>query len=706
MSRSVVAAAGVLALAAQLNAAQNPVLYYNFEEGTGSAMTNQGSLGGSGTLQNPLAADANWTAGPTGSSTPGGALYLDGVSGSAGNLVTTGLTLGQLGMHGAGAKYTAAAWVRVDAFGNALGHTNGDGMVFGQGGSSNWLHLGYRNNDLHFGHYGNDTADDSNHTTGVWRHIAWSYNGYEQRIYINGTLVEVGRNKGPLQTNSELWLGNTSNNRDRGLQGAIDDVVIYNKVVKQDDLAKLATGTSPLTAVSDVEAARAAVGGPMSKAGQWGIREVINNGSLGNLTQTENSVTSGNGTIVDYHRQVINIQDVGARGNMASDGRYEVVNRGLATYGSVSNLAMVANARVVVPTSGNWTFLVNSDDGFQLTLRDKAGNIVGFRGYDGQAGTYVSDYGALRFDKGRSVDNSFGFANLTAGQYDVELLYWQGGSASAVEVFAAPGEKTGFDASFGLIGDNQGLMARKKAISVSYNGSAGMDAVAIYGITPTSNIDNADKAAATIRDYWSTGNTAGGTAHTATIQNLNLQDPNGGGGRSENRIDFPGSNDGVPNDYFIFGARGTMSVDLAGYYVFNTLTDDNMLLKIAGTSGWTGYGNAVTTFADGFKTTGCCRDSFGMVYLNPGDYDFEFFSREGGGGAYANLFVSYFDTPTALLDRIFGYDSRVFQTLGTTMVDGTEVAVHQGLEIVAIPTPAALPAGLALLAIAALRRRA
>lgn len=96
--------------------------------------------------------------------------------------------------------------------------------------------------------------------------------------------------------------------------------------------------------------------------------------------------------------------------------------------------ALHVTGTLVIPSAGNYTLGVNSDDGFDLTV----GNFN------------------MSEPSGRTATDSFGTFNFpAAGQYALDFTYFQGTGQSEVELFASPGSYTSFGApgsNFQLIG--------------------------------------------------------------------------------------------------------------------------------------------------------------------------------------------------------------------------------------------------------------
>ncbi len=173
---------------------------------------------------------------------------------------------------------------------------------------------------------------------------------------------------------------------------------------------------------------------------------------------------------VTYVKANINITDLGVAEDVLADpmlqaevveSAYPVVNF-LGNGGSVhfvndyafptqeigddyDDFLIEARAVISIPNPGQWTFGVNSDDGFSLTLEQ-----------DG-----VEFY--TEFFAPRGPEDTLATFNIpSAGDWQARLVMYERGGGAEVEFFAAPGELTTFDAQqFRLVGDsaNGGLIA-------------------------------------------------------------------------------------------------------------------------------------------------------------------------------------------------------------------------------------------------------
>ncbi len=229
---------GALAAAA----APQPVVYYDFEQGSGSSVVNLGTMGGSGTLINsPL-----WVTG-----TPGvedGGLEFNGAAYATATYVDTGILAVDMGVHktGAFAPFTMSAWVK-GGKPEIEGSSYNDEFVFGQLAANNVLHLGIRDQRAHFGNWGDDlTASAFVMATGTWYHVVWQLSESNvQRIYINGELKGSRQSTGVgIKSNLNIVIG-TSTTGSRTLKGPVDDTAIYTNVLSISQIQFLAAGGSP-----------------------------------------------------------------------------------------------------------------------------------------------------------------------------------------------------------------------------------------------------------------------------------------------------------------------------------------------------------------------------------------------------------------------------------------------------------------------------
>jgi hypothetical protein len=143
--------------------------------------------------------------------------------------------------------------------------------------------------------------------------------------------------------------------------------------------------------------------------------------------------------VVQTREQVINYLGNGSGANFGNDIAFATQEVG----DDINNFAIQATSTITIPTAGNWTFGVNSDDGFRLTLNRNGTN-------------YISEFPGLR----GPADTLTTF-NLPAGTYSATLVMFERGGGASVELFAAAGTHTAFNSNFDLVGDvtNGGIAA-------------------------------------------------------------------------------------------------------------------------------------------------------------------------------------------------------------------------------------------------------
>ncbi len=128
---------------------------------------------------------------------------------------------------------------------------------------------------------------------------------------------------------------------------------------------------------------------------------------------------------------VINYLNSDSPGNFTGDASFPGFTIGV----DENNFVTEATGILTIPTSGFWTFGVNSDDGFRC------------------------DIGANTFSypSPRGAGDTLATFNLAAGNYPVRLVFYECGGGSELEFFAAAGSLTGFNATaFRLVGNTAG----------------------------------------------------------------------------------------------------------------------------------------------------------------------------------------------------------------------------------------------------------
>ena len=169
-------------------------------------------------------------------------------------------------------------------------------------------------------------------------------------------------------------------------------------------------------------------------------------GSISSLAQAQSLIATpaNQAWVRTASPQVINYATGGA-----GQGQYTADNGlpGQLVTDNVVNYALTATGQIYIPAAGTYTFDCNSDDGFSVTI--SGANFI--------TGTNDTSVGGSSFayDGNRGSADSLGVATFpAAGYYPLSLLFYQGAGPSGVELSAAAGSQSAFNASlFHLVGD-------------------------------------------------------------------------------------------------------------------------------------------------------------------------------------------------------------------------------------------------------------
>ena len=155
-----------------------------------------------------------------------------------------------------------------------------------------------------------------------------------------------------------------------------------------------------------------------------------------------------NATLTTAGLPFINLRSTGGNGDFNDSYQYgkyhDKAFPGLVQGTDSNNFAVLATSTVTIPSAGQWTFSVNSDEGFRLTLT-------------GYGQTYTSEYVGER-----TLGHTYATFNIaSSGDYALRLVYFEHLGDSSLELSAASGSHNSWDGSFRLVGDtgNGGLSA-------------------------------------------------------------------------------------------------------------------------------------------------------------------------------------------------------------------------------------------------------
>ncbi len=148
----------------------------------------------------------------------------------------------------------------------------------------------------------------------------------------------------------------------------------------------------------------------------------------------------------------INYMDNGGGGHYGSDVGFP----GWIVGANQDNFVVEVNAIVHIPHAGEWTFGVNSNDGFGLNLTNGTS-------------TFTMSYPGIR----NAADTMGVFNVTTPGDYDLRLVYFENTSGAELELFAAEGTYTTWTSDFRLVGDTAGGGLAARADPVAGGGGTG-----------------------------------------------------------------------------------------------------------------------------------------------------------------------------------------------------------------------------------------
>ena len=213
---------------------------------------------------------------------------------------------------------------------------------------------------------------------------------------------------------------------------------------------------------------------PPSNSNGFAILEKHNNVQIPDIQSAVNFLDNGTGTTYAYNAAVIDYIDPEDWGG----GDFSVNNPfGGNTSADDDFFALQIHGTVRIPSSGTWTFGVNSDDGFRLKLDGAVFDTLA--GCTNPAGSDTMEYAGLR-----GASDSLGAVDLAAGDYEFDLVYFENGGGSGLEFFAAPGAFPSFE-SYRLVGDTANGGLALVLVGDVAGGSNPTFAAASLGINPS-----------------------------------------------------------------------------------------------------------------------------------------------------------------------------------------------------------------------------
>ena len=579
--------------------AQTLMLYYDFEQGSGTIITNRGASLTSGNLLG-AGGDSRWVGGAPGSSTPAGGFEFDGSSDV--NLmdhIETGITTTDLGMDEDG--YTAAAWIRLD-------DATGSHYLFGQTGSQA-VQLGIRTSYVSYSHTGADSRCYYNIDSNTWNHIAWVYADGAQYVYVNGE-----RCSGPIDNRlfrdvDPLIIGRGRSNSE-AFAGIADDLVIYDAPLDENQLQHLAQGGDPTSLpagtrpLPDLEYFTA----PYGPNGTWNLYAIVG-GDRGER-------------IGWYEAHVDAVSRIDPLGSSGKPGHLVWIN-------SSNENHFVRNM-----TRRNSCWIGLTDDSLF------GGTEAGTHRQNGWAwaGNGVDTPPAFDFalwDDNQPTDSG------TSGEDAVELRntgYWNDSRSSIPGSNQAPfSRRYAIEWEVGASGPIPGAVPLTPLLPEFLPGTESIDHA--WGITEIKHngtfnlIEQAVVSAVSEQGTISTG-------HHPVINFVDPDDPVNGG---EFALTSPIlSNTPDPDHQMVVIAKARVWIDELGTYTFGVRCQDGMALRILDANWVRADGNLMidprqpnTLFSSRYNDA---ANGEAQVVLDQGYYTLEFVAYEQGDGLYWQVF--------------------------------------------------------------------
>jgi len=420
---------------------------------------------------------------------------------------------------------------------------------------------------------------------------------------------------------------------------------------------------------------------PAGSEGYVAIQEVVDNGPINDQGACYASLILGTGSIAGHWKPVLNLWDSGGNGHYGNDALFAVVDLGYRQQGSVDDLSLIARGTIRIPPGqgGEWTFGVNSDDGFTLQFPRHSftsavnGELVNFA-----SGT------ALRFYGGRATADTLGVIDLPAGAHPFWLTYHEGGGDAAVELYAAKGAHTSFNQDvFRLVG-------HKSIGTVHIPGFCNevIMTASRPGAWSRGQIDSVQDAL----DALAEGQKRGTNSIRGYVV-VNHSDPEDGAadpdvsGSFPADLVFPNNKAGDDNDFAVM-VEGLLDIPMAGTYQIGFNSDDGALIRIFGHQ-WKsivpGSDPSAVIVGDQLITdvlTGWSFTAGEIEFSASGCYEFRAVMFERGGGSFFELFGRGISRTTGKPDPSW----HLLKMGGAGMIQDSD-----GLQLVAPPVAECFP---------------
>ena len=411
-----------------------------------------------------------------------------------------------------------------------------------------------------------------------------------------------------------------------------------------------------------VERFVATLPGPVGTAGNFGVRTYLNTG-VGDLNGASNFLATttrdtSDGITFDSQLAFLNHRDPeNPDSGGLVPGDFDFPGN---TGADDNNVVTSAKGRIVIPSSGPYTFRVQGDDGFVLRLKGTDGNPDPIfkrvtQSGGNQGGRFdISNLNEIYFNDANTETRAT--VDLLAGAYDIDFIHYEGVGGFYYELCAAAGEwpmGTTPPTGFPLVG----YVA--PASSVTFPG------IADPGWTVESSLPNRPEdadlgfsiAGAESRINRTLALDPVPVNAISTWPKLDFHDPEDGsqgtyGPTNPWPLNTPG-----PDDNYAVRATGTLVITQAGDYDLGFQGDDGGYMYIYGLGGnadpvissivSTNHpAQAVLVPAPGSSVNNAIRVEVGTgnsrtvirVPLELGEYQIKTLFYEGGGGSWWEVF--------------------------------------------------------------------
>jgi hypothetical protein len=248
---------------------------------------------------------------------------------------------------------------------------------------------------------------------GVWTHVAETYNGSKERLYVNGALVSSILAPGPLPTsNGPLRLGGDSLWKEF-FKGLIDEVRVYNRPLSSSEIATdMAT---PISAAPDVAA-------PSVPAGLSAVSVTGSSVSLGWSASSDNVGVAGYGVYLGGSSVSSSVSTGSTVGGLACGTVYAFSVDAFDAAGNRSGKATVSASTAACPVGARTGNVFLSPSG-----SDSGGNCRRFATAQVSPGGVVCQTLARAYDLAAKGDTVV----MAGGTYGSQLRLADGAVAKA-----------------------------------------------------------------------------------------------------------------------------------------------------------------------------------------------------------------------------------------------------------------------------------